>query len=265
MNQTTFRPKRPTSLSLENICCPDFGPTDFRKNEKNELILRHSKSVSADLRLKNFTPRTISFHSDQDYDPFLSSTKIFDAKNNEHLSTYNQNQSSTLSRTNSRESDFFPDIFTKTPTKVDVCVYTANGKIGPDIPRRPRPLQRIKVKSPTTIDYSFSKGKRKEVSSIDFTFSKNNLPKKPTNEDFSFNRSISRKPTSNDYTYGNHSVKTTTRKDFSYCKNSDPKPSTRYNYTYAPSRQKPTTNYNYKYNWEPSKPPTRCHWKVSLF
>ena len=61
MNQRTFRPKRPTSLSLENICCPDFGPTDFRKNEKNELILRHSKSVSADLRLKNFTPRKMEY------------------------------------------------------------------------------------------------------------------------------------------------------------------------------------------------------------
>ena len=61
MNQTTFRPKRPTSLSLENICCPDFGPTDFRKNEKNELILRHSKSVSADLRYQNFTPRKMEY------------------------------------------------------------------------------------------------------------------------------------------------------------------------------------------------------------
>ena len=254
------RPKRPTSLSLENICCPDFS-SDFIKSD----YIRHSKSFTTDYKYQqNFkftNNKPLTF--DRELEPFLSSAKYEKVENDklsERLSTYSS-YSHSFSRTDSGDSQYFAEIFAQ-PEKVDVCVATANGKIGPDIRRKPRPIQRIKVKTPTNIDFSFSKGRKKEVSTIDFSLARSSAPKKPTCEDYSFNKSLSssRRPTKNDYSYGDHTYKAPTRRDYSYCKNSDPKPATKYNFTYAPSRPKPTTKYDYRYNWEQSKAPTRYNY-----
>ena len=85
-----------------------------------------------------------------------------------------------------------------TPEKVDVCVATAGGKIAPDRSPR-RPVVEIRY---TTIDTSYSQGRKKEVSERDTSLSKGSRPKQPAYSDFTLNKSISRDPTVNDYSYG---------------------------------------------------------------
>ena len=50
----TSKPKRPTSLSLENICYPAFGPEHFKTSNVNKS-LRQTKSFSSDLHWQCFS------------------------------------------------------------------------------------------------------------------------------------------------------------------------------------------------------------------
>ena len=60
---------------------------------------------------------------------------------------------------------------------VSVSVATANGKIGPDIVPRPKVYPKLKVRTPTTIDHSFSKGGKKAVTAVDHSLSRSCEPK----------------------------------------------------------------------------------------
>ena len=188
------KPKRPTSLSLENICYPAFGPEYFKKNNANKN-LRQTKSFSSDLHWQCFAsesqsraaasgsepqPSLLSFIASSSK-PTVTSVSIKDEEDKQTISSLD----SEYSTDPETEIEVFPE---KLKT-FDVSVATSNGKIGPDIIyRRSKPVQIIKVKTPTCIDYSFSKGKKKEISSVDFSFSKNSVTKKATAKDYSFNK-----------------------------------------------------------------------------
>ena len=252
-----FRPRRPTSLSLENICRPDFSLEDYPGHQFR--VLRQTQSFSADLR-------TWTHQDDQcsDRESLLTRSE----RGSLEQWSYEEEERTT-SRPNSLQSrrssdfDYFSDTsFTDCRETVDACVFTDNGKIGPDIiTQKPRQYPRPKFKSPTTIDHSFSKGSKKEVSCVDYSFSKDSKPKKTTNQDFTYNRSISRNPTSNDYTFGDQAKKKSTKKDFSFCKETVSKPPTKYNYNYSQyAKPKQTTKYDYRYNWQPSQQPTKYNY-----
>ena len=144
----------------------------------------------------------------------------------------------------------------ETPEKVDVSVATAGGKIAPD--RRPRrPVVEIRY---TTIDTSYSQGRKKEVSERNTSLSKDSKPKPPTYSDFTLNKSLSREPTVNDYSYGSKTKREDTEEDFSLNKRTEVRPPTEINYKLASDWVKPVTKYDYRYNWEPTKHSTRYNY-----
>ena len=253
------RPKRPTSLSLENICCPDFSslPSNHQRFD-----VRQTKSFSTDIIQHNIFVKGIPFGSNYGLDSCAQQTSpLFDINSEashesagRSFSECQAGDSWSASATSLDHEDVTP------PEMVDASVATANGKIGPRIPRKPKQFPKMKFKSPTNIDFSFGKGIKKETTCIDHSKNKSSAQKTTTNEDFSFNKSISNKPTKNDYTFGDHRVKPPSRKDYSSNKNIEPKPPTKYNYNYAPNRQKPTTRYDYRTNWQHSLPPTRYNY-----
>ena len=259
MMMKDYRPKRPTSLSLENICCPDFSslPLNHQKFD-----VRQTKSFSTDIIQHSITVKGIPFGSNYGLDSSAQQTSpFFDNSDESNLCTVRSVSDCHSGDSWSASDTYLDHVHDVTPPEmVDVSVATANGKIGPRIPRKPKQFPKIKFKSPTNIDFSFGKGVKKDVTFIDHSKSKNSDQKKITNEDFSFNKSISNKPTKNDYTFGDHRVKAPTRKDYSSNKNIEPKPPTKYNYNYAPNRQKPTTRYDYRTNWQQSLPPTRYNY-----
>ena len=253
-----FQPKRPTSLSLENICRPDFGSQSLNQQG---VDLRQTKSFSADIIHQNIVVKGIPFGSNYRLDSSAQQTSPSYAINSEesHESVVLRFSASGDSCSASETSlDHVNDV--TPPQMVDASVATANGKIGPTISRKPKQFPKAKFKSPTEIDFSFGKEIKKDVTSVDHSMSKNSVLKKTTSEDFSFNKSISNKPTKNEYTFGDHRAKPSSRKDYSTNKNIEPKPSTKYNYNYAPNRQKPTTRYDYRTNWKQSIPPTRYNY-----
>ena len=193
----TSKPKRPTSLSLENICYPAFGPEHFKTSNVNKS-LRQTKSFSSDLHWQCFSSldqesqsRTAASGSE------LQASLSFIGSSSKPLtlsldtSLKDEEEKLTISSIDNDSIDQITEIEVSPykPATFDVSVATANGKIGPDILyRRPKPLQRPKVKTPTCIDFSFSKGKKKEISSVDFSFSKNAVTKSVTAKDYSFNK-----------------------------------------------------------------------------
>ena len=247
-----YRPKRPTSLSLENICCPGRDP---RLTRHQTFDLRQTKSFSTDIIYQNNIVRGIPFGSNDELCPTAQLTSPAPLHNSRSFSTLNSGDSLSFSEAS------FDDVTLVTPPQmVHACVATENGKIGPNILKKPKQFPKIKIKTPTNIDFSFAKGNKKNVTSIDHSKNRNSVQKKTTNEDFSFNKSISSKTTKNDYTFGNHNVKAPSRRDFSSNKNPEPKPATKYNYNYAPAHQKLNTRYDYRTNWQPSQPPTRYNY-----
>ena len=220
------RPKRPTSLSLENISYPDLDPWQVP-------VPRGFRGKSrADIR------RTQSFHNEREI----------------------YSEVPGVPRTT--ESEYEPrDISHLSPCQspvrtVDVSVATRGGKIAPDREQR-RAVVEVRY---STIDHSFNKGNKKEVSTTDTSLSRNSKPKQPTYEDFTLNRSISRDPTLNDYSYGSKTVSKPTSKDFSLNKSEEPKVPTNINFKLASDREKPVTRYDYRYNWQPSKPASRYNY-----
>ena len=253
-----FRPKRPTSLSLENICRPDFGSQSLNQQG---FDLRQTKSFSTDIIHRNIVVKGIPFGSNYRLDSSAQQTSPSrDRYSEESLENAVHTFSESGDSWSVSEASFDHVNDVTPPQMVDASVATANGKIGPRISRKPKQFPKIKFKSPTEIDFSFGKGLKKDSTSVDHSMSKTSVLKKTTCEDFSLNKSISNKPTKNDYTFGDHRVKPSTRKDYSTNKNIEPKPSTKYNYNYAPNRQKPTTRYDYRTNWQKSLPPTRYNY-----
>ena len=193
------KPRRPTSLSLENICYPAFGPEHFKTNNVNKN-LRQTKSFSSDLHWQCFSSldqesqsRTAASGSEPQASLSLIGSSSKPPTLSLDPSVKDDEENHTISSIDEDSIDQITEIEVSPykPATFDVSVATANGKIGPDIfYRRPKPLQRPKVKTPTCIDYSFSKGKKKEISSIDFSFSKNSVTKSVTAKDYSFNKEV---------------------------------------------------------------------------
>ena len=231
------RPRRPTSLSLESVCCPDLagwpGPT-----ERPRVDIRRSQSFHQETKLvewRDEEARTRPLTTQTEYHP----TSIGD----------DQLQPSASPCSSGGGGG-------ETPEKVDVSVATAGGKIGPErVPRRP--VVEIRY---TTIDTSYSQGRRKEVSERDTSYSKDSKSKPTTYSDFTLNKSISREPTVNDYSYGCKTKREDTEEDFSLNKRTEARPPTEINYKLASDWVKPTTKYDYRYNWEPTKPSTRYNY-----
>ena len=229
-----IKPTRPTSLSLESVCYPDLDPQ--RGQPPPPTSIRRSQSFHHETRI-------LDFHHDV--------TAIPNTTETEYQPTGPLDNSPPLRRV--REDQRFP------VDTVDVSVATAGGKIAPD--RRQRgPVIPIRY---STIDHSFSKGKKKDVSNIDTSLSKESRHKETSYQDFTFNRSISRHPTENDYSFGSKTVKETSFKDFSLNKNTETKLPSNIDYKFASDRIKPVTRYDYRYNWEPSKPHSRYNYSYA--
>ena len=250
-----IRPKRPTSLSLENICCPDFSS---QPSNHQRFDVRQTKSFSTDIIQRNIIVKGIPFGSNYRLDTCAQQTSPHINSEESYENTFRSFSGDSWSASERSPDHDHQDV--TPPEMVDASVATANGKIGPLILRKPKQFPKIKFKSPTNIDFSFGKGEKKDVTCIDHSKSKNSVPKPTTNKDFSINKSISNKPTKNDYTFGDHRVKPPSRRDYSTNKNIEPKPPSKYNYNYAPNRQKPTTRYDYRTNWQRSLPPTRYNY-----
>lgn len=170
------RPSRPTSLSLESVCSPDWGVQGRGKPR-------------ADIR------RTQSFHSESQI--LLDFSELTPVPNTTDTEYQPSSLRDAFSRArNLEKEETFP------VEKVSVSVATAGGKIAPDWRLR-RPVVPVRY---STIDHSFSKGGKKEVTSVSTSLSKDCPPKKPTFEDFSLNRAVSRAPSENDYSYGSRTV-----------------------------------------------------------
>ena len=226
------KPKRPTSLSLESVCCPDLPPWPSpTEGFKPRVDIRRSQSFQQERRL------------------------LDDRENLELGRNFPTTTQTEYQPTKFEDHQVSPSP-SHTPEKVDVCVATAGGKIAPDRSPR-RPVVEIRY---TTIDTSYSQGRKKEVSERDTSLSKGSRPKQPTYSDFTLNKSISREPTVNDYSYGSKTKKEDTEEDFSLNKKTESRPPTEINYKLASDWVKPVTKYDYRYNWEPSKPSTRYNY-----
>ena len=168
---TSSRPSRPTSLSLENICCPDFGP-----GSAPTTLLRQTKSFSTDSRYhQEFPVHGIPFGSNYEFQSFATASSPKSSAKEPEDETPSPGQDDEERKSSGNDSQTFVDV--ERPDMVSVSVATANGKIGPDIVPRPKVYPKLKVRTPTTIDHSFSKGGKKAVTAVDHSLSRSCEPK----------------------------------------------------------------------------------------
>ena len=168
---TSSRPRRPTSLSLENICCPDFGP-----GSAPTTLLRQTKSFSTDSRYHQEYPvHGIPFGSNYEFQSFATASSPKSSAKEPEDETPSPGQDDEERKSSGNDSQTFVDV--ERPDMVSVSVATANGKIGPDIVPRPKVYPKLKVRTPTTIDHSFSKGGKKAVTAVDHSLSRSCEPK----------------------------------------------------------------------------------------